>query len=152
ITSIWPFPTVQRFNGIEQTLMHTVESVAEFLERFAPLELAESWDNVGLLIGDRRRQVQRIMTSLTVTPITAREAIERSADLIVTHHPMLFRPVQRITADDIEGRMLLELIAAGISVYSPHTSFDGTARGINEMLAERLDLTECVPLRPAAGA
>jgi dinuclear metal center YbgI/SA1388 family protein len=89
------------------------------------------------------------MTCLTVTPTSAREAVERTAQLIVTHHPVLFRPVQRLTSDNPQGRMLLELIHGGVAVYSPHTAFDGTAGGINDMLAERIGLTGCRPLRPS---
>lgn len=132
--------------------MTTVGGIALFIDRFAPKSLAESWDNVGLLIGDRTAEVSRVMTCLTVTPTSAREAIDRKAQLIVTHHPVLFRPVQRLTADDPQGRMLLELIRAGVAVYSPHTAFDSTAGGINEMLAERIGLTGCRPLRPSTNS
>ena len=132
--------------------MANVGQVIEFMDRFAPKSLAETWDNVGLLVGNRVAAVSRVMACLTVTPPTAREAIDRGAELIVTHHPLLFRPVQRLTADEPQGRMLLELIRAGIAVYSPHTAFDSTAGGINEMLAERLGLRSCGPLRPAASA
>jgi len=129
--------------------MPTVADLCDYLESFAPRTLAESWDNVGLLVGNRGATLTRIMTCLTVTPQTAREAIEHRAELIVTHHPVLFRPVQRLTADDRQGRMLLELIRAGVSIYSPHTSFDSTAGGINELLASRLGLDGIKPLRPA---
>lgn len=131
--------------------MLKLSDITDFLERLAPLSLAETWDNVGLLLGDRGVAVSRVMTCLTVTPVTAQEAVERGAELIVTHHPVLFRPVQRLTADNPEGKTLLELIRAGIAVYSPHTAFDNAARGINDMLAERLGLSECRPLREAAG-
>ena len=69
--------------------------------------------------------------------------------LIVTHHPILFRAVKRLTAATPEGRMLLSLIRAGVAVYSPHTAFDNTAGGINDMLARRLGLTDVVPLKRA---
>src|SRR5262245_17629734 len=129
--------------------MATVADISTFLDSFAPRSLAESWDNVGLLIGDRNASVTRVMTCLTVTAASAQEAIDRHADLIVTHHPVLFRPVQRLTSDDLQGRLVRQLIRCGIAVYSPHTAFDGTAGGINEMLATRLGLTGSKPLRPA---
>jgi dinuclear metal center YbgI/SA1388 family protein len=125
-----------------------IADIVAFLERFAPLDLAEEWDNVGLLAGDRSRQTQAVLTCLTLTSDVAREAIERRAGLIVTHHPVLFRPVKRLTADDPQGAMLLELIAAGIAVYSPHTAYDSAAEGINQQLAVRLGLTNIEPLRP----
>ena len=90
------------------------------------------------------------MTCLTIVPATVQEAIEGQADLIVTHHPLPFSAIKRLTTDTIVGRMLLELIAARVAVYSPHTAFDSAAEGINQRLAEGLDLKEIVPLIPHA--
>lgn len=120
--------------------MTNVRTVTDFLERFAPLSLAEDWDNVGLLVGDRSREARRVMTCLTVTDDCVDEAIERQADLIVSHHPMMFRAVKRLTTETTEGRMLLRLIEAGVAVYSPHTAFDSAAGGINQRFAEGLGL------------
>src|SRR5438445_637788 len=117
--------------------------------RFAPLRLAESWDNVGLLWGDPAAQVARVMTCLTVTPEVADEAIAEGAGLIVSHHPVLFRPVQKITASGRETAFLWALARAGVAIYSPHTAFDNTEGGINDGLARRLGLVEVKPLRPS---
>ncbi|MEZ6067744.1 MAG: Nif3-like dinuclear metal center hexameric protein [Planctomycetaceae bacterium] len=116
------------------------------LERFAPPALAEQWDNVGLLIGDRSQSAHRVLTCLTLTPDVAAEAIAVGAELVVTHHPVLFKATQRITADTPEGAMLLALIRNGAAVYSPHTAFDSTWDGINQSIAERLSLCEIEPL------
>jgi len=126
--------------------MLTVSAVAEFLERFAPSRLAAEWDNVGLLVGDPARPVERIMTCLTLTPDSVAEAVAERADLVVAHHPLPFRPVRRLTSNSVEGRLLLELIEARIAVYSLHTAFDSAGRGINQRLAEGLGLTEIEPL------
>ena len=130
------------------TIVHmaTIDHVIQFLEEFAPPKLAAEWDNVGLLIGDRSRQVQRIMTCLTVTPASVTEAIDQQVELIVTHHPVPFRPLKRITTDTLEGSMLWDLMNSGITVYSPHTAFDSTRGGINEQLAEGLGLSKVRPL------
>lgn len=125
----------------------TVNDLVLFLEQFAPPTLAEGWDNVGLLVGDRQRPVKRVMTCLTITPASAAEAIDERADLVVTHHPLPFQAVKRITTDTPTGRMLWDLIGAGISVYSPHTAFDSAADGINAGIASRLELLEVQPLR-----
>jgi dinuclear metal center YbgI/SA1388 family protein len=127
--------------------MLTVATVVEYLDRFAPRDLAADWDNVGLLLGESSAAVERIMTCLTVTPESAAEAVASRANLIVTHHPILFRGVKRLTDATSEGPMLLPLVRAGIAVYSPHTAFDNTRGGINELLARRLALTDVVPLR-----
>jgi dinuclear metal center YbgI/SA1388 family protein len=132
--------------------MFTVAAAVEFLEQLAPPGLAADWDNVGLLLGDRTAAVQRLMTCLTVTPDSAAEAIEAGAQLIVAHHPILFRPVKRLTGATPEGRMLLALARAGVAVYSPHTAFDNTSRGINEILAGRFELQNLGSLRPRMGA
>jgi dinuclear metal center YbgI/SA1388 family protein len=125
-------------------------AVKSFLEELAPPRLAESWDNVGLLVGDGQAAIRRIMTCLTTTPATADEAVAERADLIVTHHPLPFSAVKRLTTDTIVGRMLLKLIAAGVAVYSPHTAFDSAAEGINQRLAEGLGLRDIEPLVPHA--
>src|SRR5262245_53041670 len=130
--------------------MSTVATVVDYLDQFAPRDLAADWDNVGLLLGERSAAVERVMTCLTVTPESTAEAIEARANLIVTHHPILFRGVKRLTDATPEGRMLLGLVRAGVAVYSPHTAFDNTHGGINEMLARLLGLIEVVPLRRAA--
>src|SRR3954454_22572423 len=126
--------------------MTCVADIASFLEAFAPVALAEAWDNVGLLVGRAEDHVERVMTCLTVTPDSAQEAIDERANLIVSHHPMLFRPLNRVTSESSEGRLLLDLIRAGVAVYSPHTAFDSAKHGINERLARGLALKEITPL------
>jgi dinuclear metal center YbgI/SA1388 family protein len=129
----------------------TVAAIVEELERFAPPSLAGDWDNVGLLLGERSNSVERVMTCLTLTPECAAEAVAERVQLVITHHPILFRPIKRLTDATPEGRMLLTLVRAGVAVYSPHTAFDNTRDGINEMLAQMLSLSDCVPLRRQPG-
>jgi len=126
--------------------MPTVAAVVEFLQAFAPIQLAADWDNVGLLLGERGAGVERLVTCLTVTPDVVAEAVAEQAQLIVTHHPILFRAVKRLTDATPEGRLLLPLLRHGIAVYSPHTAFDNTRDGINDMLAAKLGLVNPTPL------
>jgi dinuclear metal center YbgI/SA1388 family protein len=128
--------------------MPTVADVVAYLEQLAPLQLAADWDNVGLLLGERRGEVARVMTCLTVTPESAAETAEAGAQLLVTHHPVLFRAVKRLTDANAEGRMLLSLTRAGVAVYSPHSALDNAVGGINDILAARLGLLDVTPLRP----
>ncbi len=125
-----------------------IRDVLTFLQTFAPPQLAEGWDNTGLLVGGEQDQVSTVLTCLTLTPEVAQEAVARGVQLIVTHHPVLFRPVQRIAGDTAEGVMLLALIRAGVGVYSPHTSYDSAREGINQQWAEALQLDAICPLRP----
>ena len=130
-----------------------VVSVADFvtvLDRLAPPELDEPWDSTGLLWGDAAWAVPSATTCLTLTPDVAAEAIRRGDGLIVTHHPVLFRPVQRVTANDREGAMLLDLAAAKVAVFSPHARWDNAAGGINDRLCARFGLTDARPLRVRA--
>ena len=131
--------------------MSSVADLCTFLDAFAPPALAAEWDNVGLLVGDRVQKVERVMTCLTITPAAAAEAIRERADLVVTHHPLPFKPLKRLTADQPTGRILLDLIRAGVSIHSPHTAFDSAAAGINQQLAEGLGLVQIQPLEPAEG-
>src|SRR5205809_1119230 len=127
--------------------MAIVADLVQAMQEIAPLELAAEWDNVGLLLGDAAAAVSRVMTCLTVTPESAIEAAEARADLIVSHHPVLFRPAQRLTSATAEGRTLLMLLRAGVAVYGAHTAFDNASGGINDILASRLGLTQVTPLR-----
>lgn len=113
-----------------------------YLEKYAPLKLAEDWDNVGLLIGDRRATVSRVMTCLTITPEVVEEAVAGKIEVIVSHHPLPFRPLKKINSDSYTGQMVLQLIQNQIAVYSPHTAFDSCSRGINQMIAEKLSLDD----------
>jgi dinuclear metal center YbgI/SA1388 family protein len=128
--------------------MANVQQLCAYLEEFAPRSLAEDWDNVGLLVGDPSQPVRRVMTCLTVTPASVREAVEEGVEMIVSHHPMPFRPLKRLTTETTPGRLLLQLIRAGIAVYSPHTAFDSAGAGINHRLAAGLGLSEITPLVP----
>lgn len=128
--------------------MLTVASVAEFLNQLAPVRLAADWDNVGLLAGDPQSPVQRVMTCLTITPASAREAVDQGAELIVSHHPLPFHPFKKLTTDQTPTRILWELIRAGVSIYSPHTGFDSAEEGINQAIARELGLTRISALIP----
>lgn len=126
--------------------MVTVGDLCRWMDDQAPLNLSESWDNTGLLLGDPNSVANRIQTCLTLTPSSTAEAIERRADLVIAHHPLPFQPLKRITTDSIPGRLLWQLARAGISIYSPHTAWDSAEHGINSMIARRLELDAVRPL------
>ena len=129
-----------------ESIMTTVGEIGQFINEFAPVELAEEWDNVGLLVGDSNGEVENVMTCLTITPESAAEAIAKKADVIVAHHPLPFRAMKRLTTANTASRLLLDLIKADVAIISPHTGFDSAAKGINSQLAEKFQLTDVCPL------
>jgi dinuclear metal center YbgI/SA1388 family protein len=86
------------------------------------------------------------MTCLTLSPPVVAEAVQQSADLVIAHHPLPFKPLSKITSDTLTGSMLLDLISGGVAVYSAHTAFDSAAEGINQTWAQRLGLQSIAPL------
>jgi dinuclear metal center YbgI/SA1388 family protein len=126
--------------------MH-INELLTALETLAPPALSESWDNTGLLMGSRAGDVSRVLTCLTLSPDVAAEAVSIGVQLVVTHHPLMFKPVQRVTSETLEGRTMLALLQAGIAVYSPHTAWDNAPLGINQQLAELCELQDVATLR-----
>jgi len=130
--------------------MPSLPDVVAALERIAPERLAAEWDSVGLLVAPRDPQVRRVLTCLTLTPEVAAEAVRARIDLVVTHHPLPFRPIGRITPETGTGRVLLALVGAGSGVWSSHTAWDSAAGGINDQLAALIGLAEPRPIAPDA--
>ncbi len=132
--------------------MPTVADFVAYLERLAPPSLAADWDNVGLLLGDPADPVTRVMTCLTLTPDVVDEAVREGVNLVVTHHPILFRGAKRLTPASLDGQVALPLLRARVAVYSPHTAFDNCPGGINDTLCQLLGVTTPLPLRPRESA
>lgn len=114
------------------------QTIANMIEELAPKKLAESWDNVGLLIGDGSAKVNKILVCLDATEWVIDEAIEQEVDMLVCHHPMIFGSLKRITADTVLGKKIIKLISKGIAVYSAHTNYDIAKNGLNDIFAELL--------------
>lgn len=126
--------------------MTTVQEILSYLEAFAPYELAESWDNCGLMTGNRTQQVKKVLTALDVTETVVQEAIAIDAQLIVAHHPVIFTSVHHVTADDSTGRVLRLAIRHDIAIICMHTNADSAYGGVNDALAQTLGLTEIINL------
>lgn len=127
-----------------------IRDLCQILNEIAPIRLAESWDNVGLLAGDEASSVERVMTCLTITDVSLDEAIAERADLVISHHPIPFKPLNRITSHTTTGRLLLKAIRANVAIYSPHTAWDNAPHGINRQLATMLAMQSPIPLTLAA--
>lgn len=121
--------------------------IAELIESRAPLKLSEEWDNVGLLLGSFEQEVKRIMVCVDVTSKIADEAVEKGIDLIVSHHPLIFKGLKRINKEDPKGKVIYRLIKNDISVYSAHTNMDVAHGGVNDQLAEIIGLKDVKKLR-----
>jgi dinuclear metal center YbgI/SA1388 family protein len=114
--------------------------IINVLDEMAPPALAEAWDNVGLQIGDARRRVGSVWVALDPGPDVVAAACRAQVDLLVTHHPLFFRPLQRIATDTPLGAAVEQALRHGLAVYSLHTNLDTVADGLNDLLAHRLGL------------
>lgn len=122
--------------------MSRISDIIRYMEELAPANLAEDYDNVGLLIGNRGSKVNRILVCLDVSSKVVDEAVEKNVDLIVSHHPAIFKGIKRINEDDAKGSIIYKLIKNNIGVYSAHTNLDVAHGGVNNYLSSLLGLTE----------
>lgn len=122
--------------------MYALNEVMTSLEGLAPSHLAEKWDNVGLMIGSRKQSIKKVLCALDLNLEVIEEAIEKGANLIVTHHPCFFRPINQIDLDTPMGQMIKKLIQHEIAVFAMHTNLDIVKGGINDYLASKLDLKQ----------
>lgn len=120
--------------------MMKLENIVECIEKIAPLQLGEEWDNSGIQIDVGNDSVSRIMCCLEINEAVIREAVNREIDLIITHHPLIFYKQKDIDINKITGNYIINLIKAGISVYSAHITFDNAPLGNNYYLAKLLKL------------
>ena len=128
----------------------TIQDIITCLDEIAPFSMAESWDNVGLLVGNRSREVRSILVGLDPTNRLLAEAIETGADTVITHHPAIFRPIPSIDTAEPAGSFLETALSAHLNIFACHTNFDSVALGVNDVLAELLGLQDIRPLVPSA--
>ena len=126
------------------------QAVMEAMERIAPRRLAEEWDNPGLLVGSPGDEVSKILVALDVREETIDRAIKDGCDMIVSHHPLIFRGLKAVRTDDATGRKIARLLRHGIAVFAAHTNLDSAEGGVNDVLAERLGLADLAALMPGA--
>ena len=129
--------------------MVKLSEIIRELERHAPLNLQESWDNSGLQIGHPRDEVKGVLTAVDVTPEVIAEAKSVGANLVLSHHPLLFKGLKSITGSTRTQRTVESAIRNNIAVYSSHTALDNAENGVSVMLARKTGLT---PLKPLIGA
>ena len=119
-----------------------VKDLMAFFETYAPSETSYDWDNIGLLIGNKEKIVNKVLITLDVIPQVVAEAIEKNVDIIISHHPVIFSGVKSLAKEDWHTKMLVDLVKSDIAVYSAHTNLDIASGGVNDILAEKLKLSD----------
>ena len=114
--------------------------IRNFFETNYPLELAYDWDNVGLQIGSLDKSLTGVLITLDVTLEVLEEAVRKGANLIISHHPLIFKPLKQIVTDTYKGRLIEQLLSSKMTVYVSHTNYDLGHTGMNQVLADRLKL------------
>lgn len=127
------------------------QRIVEMLERLAPKRLAEEWDNPGLLVGSFQQEVNKVYVCLDVSLPGVEEAIKQGTELIVAHHPMIFKGIRHVRTDLYDGRLLQLLLSHNIAVYAVHTNLDIAKGGVNDVLAAALGLEGLEGFVPVEG-
>lgn len=130
--------------------MPFLKDVIHFLESFAPLSLQESYDNAGLITGDVNTEITTVLITLDVTEKVVEEAIQKKAQLILAHHPIIFSGLKKITGKNYVERTLIKAIKNDIAIYAAHTNLDSIDRGVNHKICEKLGLQNCKILQAAS--
>ncbi|MDR2083413.1 MAG: Nif3-like dinuclear metal center hexameric protein [Bacteroidales bacterium] len=125
-----------------------IKDIAKIIEESAPHAYAENWDNVGLLVGDPNKEIKKIITALDFTEEVLDEAIEKNAEMIITHHPAIFGAIKKITTNDFTTRLIIKAIKHDIAIYAAHTNLDNVKGGLNYLVAEKFKLQNCFILEP----
>ena len=129
--------------------MTVLKDVTHFLESLAPLSLQESYDNAGLITGDINAGITTVLITLDVTEKVVEEAIQKKAQLIVSHHPIIFSGLKKITGRNYVERTLIKAIKNDIAIYAAHTNLDSVDCGVNGKICEKIGLQNCKILQPA---
>jgi dinuclear metal center YbgI/SA1388 family protein len=137
------------FDQINQKFMgYKIREVISFLEQQAPPAYQESYDNATLITGDREDEVTGVLCSLDCTEAIVDEAIKLGANLIVAHHPIVFKGLKSFTGKNYVERTVIKAIKNDIAIYAIHTNLDHVTHGVNKRISERLELTNTQILQP----
>ncbi len=125
-----------------------VADIVSAIDRLAPFGLAEGWDNVGLLVGSEAAPVTRVLVALDARLAVIEEAVARGCDMVVTHHPLVFPSISRVTVAGAVGRTIMAAVKADVAVVAAHTNLDAAPDGLNDHLATAIGLDQWRPLQP----
>jgi len=125
-----------------------IKEIAQSLETFAPVSLQESYDNAGLIVGNSETDCKGIIISLDVTESVVEEAAKKNCNLIVVHHPVIFKGIKKLNGKNYVERTIISAIKNDIAIYAIHTNLDNVVEGVNKMIADQLNLQNCKVLLP----
>ena len=131
--------------------MPTVQDLARLLEAAAPLAYQESYDNAGLQCGDPQAEITGILITLDCTPAIIAEALRRGCNVVVAHHPVIFRPLKRLTGANEVEQTIIAALKNDVAIYASHTNLDNVRGGVNDKLAQKLGLSKTRVLAPQSG-
>lgn len=117
------------------------------MDKWVPSKLIDSWDNTGFQIGDEEREVKKVLVALDLDRPTLKKAIEENYQMVITHHPLIFKPLNRINSKDYTGRLIMDIIKNDIVVYNAHSNLDMAIDGVNDELARMFNLKDSKILR-----
>ncbi len=127
-----------------------VKDIIHILEAIAPLSFQESYDNAGLIVGDSEQEISSVLITIDTTEEVIDEAIKKQANLIISHHPLIFSGLKKLTPENYVERTVIKAIKNNISIYAAHTNIDSVAGGVNSKICEKLGLKNCKILLPRA--
>ena len=125
-----------------------IQKIINHLESVAPVHYQESYDNAGLIVGDKSREISSALITLDVTEEVVEEAITNGCGLIISHHPIIFKGLKRITGSNEVERCLIKAIQKNIAIYAAHTNLDSITGGVNSMICSKIGLSNCRILAP----
>ncbi len=122
--------------------MVELNKIIGFLNSFAPDCLAEDYDNVGLLVGNTNKEIHRVLITLDADEAVAKDAVDKGCELVISHHPLIFKPLKRVVDDDSTARAVIELVKNDVALISVHTNFDGVKSGLCDLFLDKIADTE----------
>ena len=125
-----------------------IKDITNYLESIAPLSLQESYDNAGLITGNKNTEITGVLVTLDTIPEVIDEAIEKNTNLIISHHPIIFKGLKKINGNNYIEQTIIKAIKNDIAIYAVHTNLDNISEGVNAILCNKLGLINCKPLLP----
>ena len=142
------FSTLAQF--VINNIFMKLSKIVTFFNEIAPEKLQEAYDNSGLLIGDAKSEISKALISLDVTSDVIDEAISNNCNLIIAHHPMIFKPIKKLTGGNLTEKLIVKAIKNDIAIYAIHTNLDNISNGVNDILAKKINLKNTQILAPSS--